>query len=193
MANQLNLDEVVHRSKEGTVSKAELARVAEALKAPEGGDLYRLLYILLRTGAKEYEDLLASYIDYSADSQSAALVLGSLCTQWGRFDRYRDRVVEALAGVPWDFMDDLKRSAISATGEYLMVSSDRSLLERLVGHAESYRDDLIGKFAVEALARALGEPASVAVFPRDETEGALWANKIIDRAKKRLTRERAAH
>ncbi|TBL45338.1 hypothetical protein EYA84_00730 [Verrucosispora sp. SN26_14.1] len=186
MDERLDLEDLVRRAKVGEVSNREVGRVAEVLRGPGGSETYRLLYVLLRVGAREHEDLAARYIRYSPDPQVAALALNFLCVHWKLFRRYRSEVVKALNGMEWDSLDELKQAAISATGEYLRSASDQFLLDKIIKLAESYEFDLSGRFAVEALARALGEPRATAVFPRGAEEGREWAQSILQRANARL-------
>jgi hypothetical protein len=141
-------------------------------------------------GAREHEDLAARFIHYAPAPQVAALAINFLCVHWKLFHRYRPQVIEALRGIEWDLLDEVKQAAISAAGEYLGSTCDPPLLEEVMNIAESHEVDLSGRFAVEALARALGEPHSTAVFPRGAEEGRAWAQNILERANGRLIMER---
>jgi hypothetical protein len=191
MHERLDVADLVNRAKEGAVSTGELRAIADRLEDGAGSDTYRLLYVIARMGAREYEELLAGYMRYSEDPQVAALALSVLCVQWERCHLYRDRLLDALAGVPWDQFDELKQAAISAAGEYLRSANDLAVFQLLLETAEVHEVSLEGKFAIEALARALGEPRSDATYPRDPAKGRAWAQGILNRAQGRAKTELA--
>lgn len=192
MSMYLDLEDLVERAKAEQVSSEEIEKIANALPGSAGTDTYRLLYVLLRMRARKYEDLIAGFISYPSDAQVAALALSNLCVQWGLAGRYRDRIIEAIDGIGWDDFGELKQSAISAAGEYLTSTSDSLLLKKLIDIAMLYETDLSGRFAIEALARALGDPHSVAVFPREVKDGQAWAMGILERGTSRLAAERSS-
>lgn len=189
MRERLDVDDLVQRAKIGKVTNEEVGRIVAVLKGETSVDVYRLLYVLVRVSAREYEFLVARFINYPADPQVAALALSSLCVQWKLAHRYRHSILLALGGVEWDLFDELKQAAIAAAGEYLRSAKDPLVLDRLTNIATSCESELNRRFAVEALARALGESYSEAVFPRDVGEGCVWAQAILDRAKRRLIAE----
>ena len=63
MSRESGLGDLIRRSKQGAVSALELRKVADLLAAgPGGNDTYQLLYVLARSGAREYEDLVAGFL-----------------------------------------------------------------------------------------------------------------------------------
>lgn len=148
---------------------------------------YRCLYIIVRSEAREYEDLVAEFLDFDEDPQVAALALSGLCTHWQLGVRYRDYIQRYLRGVSWDIFDEVRMAAISASGEYLRSRRDCSMLRNLLANTEAGDSD-IARFAVEAVARALGEPHKRAV-PPSRAESDDWVNLIVSRGKQRVLSE----
>ena len=186
--DSLNVEDLVIRAKVGEVSGPELEAAANALERGAGKDTYQLLYVLGRTDSRKHERLIASFLDFEQDAQVAALALSILCSQWGLGERYREHLHGFLLGEDWDFIDEVKQAAISSAGEYLRSTSDCSILGTLFAIATSAPGDLNERFAVEALARSLGEPHSSAVFPAG-ADAKFWGEDILTRARQRLEAE----
>lgn len=186
-----NPDDVVRRAKTGGLSNYDLENIALTLRSPDVDErhVYQLLYALARAGNREYEDLIAGYLDYRRDPQVAALAVSSLCTQWGLTRRYRDHVVAALRGLEWDAMDEVRQAASTAAGEYLRLAEDCEILRELINLAQGDWEDLDRRFAIEALARSLGESHSQAVFPAEASAAESWANHIRQQSIDRMRRD----
>lgn len=68
MSRESGLGDLIRRSKEGAVPAPELRKVADILAAGPGGNhTYQLLYVLARSGAREYRDLVAGFLGYRDD------------------------------------------------------------------------------------------------------------------------------
>lgn len=184
------LDELVLRAKEGAVTAGEIEAVASALSSDaNAAENYQMVYVLGRMGCRQYEDLLARFLNFPRDPQVAGLAISMLCVHWRLAVKYRDELLEALRGQPWDVEDEARVSAISASGEYLAGNSDCDVLARLIETAESDEFSHMRGFGLEALARALGAGYSDALIPRDQAAKATWARDIMDRAQSRLLKE----
>lgn len=180
----VSVDDLVRRSKEGTVRPDELAEVAAILAADAGGEsTYSLLYVLARSSATRYEDLVVSFLNYRKDTMVARLALQTLTSFWGYADRYTAELERFLDGVAWDAMGEVRQIAISASGRYLAIAEHCGLFGRLIAMAERepvtatggdddeddavYDSEVERRVVLEALADALGEPARTAVKDPD--------------------------
>lgn len=169
--------DLVRRSKEGTVTPAELAEVAALLSAGAGGqDTYDLLYVIGRSGVTSHEPLVASFLDYQDDPMVARVALQTLTSFWNLTSRYTAELERFLDGVEWDDFGDVRGIAISATGAYLAGTEDCGLLARLLRLAGPDNPGKVErKIAVEALAEALGDPLT----------GSIDAGAVLERAQRR--------
>lgn len=161
----MKIGDLVQRSKENAVTPAELADVAALLAAGSGGeDTYQLLYVIARSGATQYEPLVASFLEHRDDPMIARLALQTLTRFWNLTDRYAADLKRFLSGVDWDEDEDIRGIAISASGDYLADTEDRELLAELLRlGAPDNPDKLQRRFATEALAAALGAPLGAPV------------------------------
>lgn len=185
----MNVDDLMMRAKEGLVSSDEFALVASVLRA--GGrnvDVYRLAYVLGRSGAKEYENLLADFLEYRDNPNVAGLVTSILCVQWGLAGKYRDHLAAALAGYEWDDFNEVKLAALGAAGEYLRSACNCEILRALVKISESAQSNM-RNFALEAMSRALGDDHLVATYPRDQVRAEAWTASVRERIATRLRDE----
>ena len=181
MSQPIDTRDLAERAKTGDVSRAELADVAARLRGGAGDDAYTLLYILGRAPSYEHEDLMAEYLEFPEDPRLAALAVRILCTHWRRTEKYLPQVRALVQGVAWDEDRQVADAAVSAAGEYLSGARDCVLLAALLGLADATGADLTGRFAVEALARSLGQSHASATFPSGEA-GAAWGASIVARA-----------
>jgi hypothetical protein len=183
------------RAKDGNVSPGELGKVAGILAGDRGGpETYRLLYVLGRSRAYAYEELVARFLEYREDPMVARLALQILCSFWGRTDRYRDAVERFLDGVDWDYLRDVREIAISAAGSFLAGHRDCGLLARLLRLSDPAHDhELERRFATEAIARAIGLTHQQ-ITSRDSGDGGSlsrdeWAETIRSRGEERFAAE----
>ncbi len=187
----MDLDDLVARAKEGAVSNDEIERIAVGLS---GGTVpqdqtYQMVYVLGRTGSKAHEDLVASFIGCSDDTQVAALALSIICNHWGLAAKYRQQLIEALRGYSWDESEEVRDAAISASGELLATARDCGLLKELLRIAQDEADQLTTRLSLEALARATGASYTSAVMPRDPAQAVVWAQDVRSRADARYKEE----
>ena len=106
-----------------------------------GSDTSQLLYVLARSGARSYEDLVASFVECREDPMVARLALQTLCTFWGLTGRYRDTVARFLKGVEWDYLGDVRQVAITAAGEFLAENQDCDFLDQLLRLSDSVNEE----------------------------------------------------
>jgi hypothetical protein len=189
--SRLNLDDLVRRSKEGTVTSKEIDRVVKILSADEGGDgTYRLLYVIGRSVALSHEKLVASFLEYRKEPFVARLALQILCSFWDLTDRYVDQVERFLKGVEWDDEGDVRQIAITSAGEFLRDRRHCELLKTLLvlGSPEN-ENALERRIAVEAIARALGEPLGETInADKGDIPWETWAQSITARGAARLAK-----
>lgn len=174
------------------MSSSELREVASMLSSGQGDpDTYELLYVLARSGARSYEELVASFVEYSEDPMVARLALQTLCTFWGLTDRYRDTVVRFLEGVEWDYLGDVRQVAISAAGGFLAENQDCGFLDQLLRLSDSANEEEVERrIAVEAIARAIGVPAERSINPdKGPVTWEAWAETIRSGGKERFAAE----
>ncbi|PSL51424.1 hypothetical protein B0I31_12153 [Saccharothrix carnea] len=184
-----DLDELVNRAKEGRVDKREVAELARELASTEDESrAYRLLYVIGRSSATEHEELVSGFLR-GDDAELAKLALQILCTHWGLTESYLDSVRTFLDGVPWDPSGDTRLIATSAAGEHLRDHTDTGLLARLIELAQPDDDDPVQRrVALEALARALGDPEAETLRAGDDNRED-WATRVLTRAEDRLATE----
>jgi hypothetical protein len=184
-----DLDELVGRAKQGLVRKQEIADVARELAATEDESrAYDLLYVIGRSSATEHEELVAGFLR-AGDPELAKLALQTLCTFWGLTESYLDSVRTFLDGVSWDPSGDVRLIASSAAGEYLRDHADTGLLARLVELAQPGNDDPVQRrTALEALARALGDPLGESLRAGGEKREE-WSARVLARAEERFAAE----
>jgi hypothetical protein len=147
---------LLDRSKEGSITPAEVESVIAAIESDDGVQrLYTLIHIIARSRPRGAEALLLRHLDYQEDTQVAALALTTLGAQWDCFDQVRGFTLAALDGLDWDPFSDLQDAAIRVAGEALREHSDCELLERLLALATD-SDKWTAGHRYGALARALG-------------------------------------
>lgn len=180
-----SLHGLVMRSKEGLVLPHEIESIAVELRdGPPDRDVYRMIYILGRSGAKKYEGLLASFLSYPDYPMASGLTISILCTQWRLATKYRDALLAALQGHAWDEDEDVRSPAISAAGYLLAEENDCAILAELLTLTKS-EDDLLKDLTMRALAMAMGTTYEDALPPRNHGQAASWSENIIIRAHQR--------
>jgi hypothetical protein len=192
MGSRLDLDDLVRRANEGAVTSKESDRVAAILSADEGGNhTYRLLYVIGESGALPHEQLVASFLEYRKDPFVARLALEILCSFWHLTDRYVDQVERFLKGVEWDDEGDVRQIAITSAGEFLRDRRHSELLKALLALGSPQNEDALERrIAVEAIARALGEPLGETInADKGDTLWETWAQNITARGAARLAEE----
>jgi hypothetical protein len=192
MGSRLDLDDLVRRAKEGTVTRKEIDWVGAILSAGRGGDdTYRLLYVIGESGALSYEQLVASFLEYRKNPFVARLALEILCNFWHLTDRYVDQVERFLKRVEWDHQGDVRQIAITSAGEFLRARRHCELLKGLLALGSPRNEDALERrIAVEAIARALGEPLGETInADKGDTPWETWAQNITTRGAARLAEE----
>jgi hypothetical protein len=186
----MDISGLVTRAKEGLVTKAEIAEVARLLvDRADDEHTYSLLYVIGRTRATEYEELVAGFLDEEEHPSVAALALQVLCTFWNLTDRYAEQVRRFLEGVEWDFFGEVRLIAISAAGRYLAVRTHCPILRGLLALCAADDESWVERrVALEAVASALGDPVGETLRAggaRRET----WAQDVLARGQARLALE----
>jgi hypothetical protein len=189
VADQQTWRELLDKAKDGQLSASELDQVVAAIKDPKVvGDRYTLLNIIGHSADTSYEDLVASYLDCADDPMLARLALQILCSFWGKTPAYLDYVRRFMRGVNWDAEDDVRQIAISIAGEYVRKTWDEDLFQELLDIATNETNlPWIRQFAIEALARAMGD--EWADIPRVSTENNPndeWHRETLGRAFQRF-------
>ena len=152
-------EELLDRAKWGTVSDAELTRVAERLASTDpGGDPYTLLHILGKAGAMKYRALVESFLQRRDDPMLARLALQILGGFWGETDRYVSTLVEFAQGVAWDTENDVRQIALSLLGGHIRKHGDIAAISVLLRVLDDQAvDTIVRDEAYFALARAMGK------------------------------------
>ncbi|WP_146147471.1 hypothetical protein [Prauserella shujinwangii] len=184
------LEDLVRRSKSGEVREGEIQKIATILADGSAGrDTYKLLYVLGKCESFFHEELVASFLSYENDPMVARLALQILCSYWGLVEKYKDYLAEFLSGVHWDVMGDVRAAAITIAGDYLRSHNDADLLAQLLSIAERGTERLERRFAVEAVATALGESISEVLNTKRRSDWETWAQHVVERGRVRLQSE----
>jgi len=185
----MDLEDLVDRAKQGLVRPSEITEVAAALTSlpDDSEDGYSLLYVLGRSEATQYEELVAGFLR-SGDPNLARLALQILCMFWDLTESYVDDLRAFLDGVEWDDDGWVQQIAVSAAGQYLRTHTDTAMLARLLELAEPDNDVLERRWALEALAVALGDPLAE-TLTAGGNDRAGWTARVLSRAEDRLAAE----
>src|SRR4051794_1894343 len=102
-------DELLAKSKVGTLSKQEANAIAAELAAdPRAPRAYTLLHALGYSGHREARSLVEQFLSYSTNPMLARLALQTVCRYWGEARRYRVALLNALRGFDWDEDDEVR-------------------------------------------------------------------------------------
>ena len=158
-----SLDELLEEAKWGQLTDEELTYVVNRIKekrkkkdrSPDR-DLYTLLYILGKSGAVEYRDLVESFLHYPSWPWISSMALRTLVSYWDLMEDYLREIKLFVKGVDWDD-DHVRIVAVSAAGRYLTGYQDKELLKLLIDiFVNTNEPDYIRQGAYEALADAVG-------------------------------------
>lgn len=187
---ELNLADLVGRSKEGLVTDEEFRAVTARLAAKPSRDAGRLLYVLGRSDMRESEELIAAYLEYPEDPDAAAVALSILCTQWGLTWKYRQHLLDALRGLDWDVDEDVRLRAISAAEVHLGESRDCDVSAELLAIATSHELRAFEDAALTTLLRIDGQIDFVrSLPPRGGHERSEWRSVMLNRVRQRHLKE----
>lgn len=152
-------DDLLAKAQAGTITGGEIAEVARALSTNiRGRDQYTLLFILGRSGALQYEYLVAKYLEHRSDPMLVRVALEVLCDDWNKAASYRDKVEQFIRGVSWDSGGHVRLLAISIAGEMMRVGTDKRFLRLLMDIFDDPEERyLIKEAAYSAMARAIGK------------------------------------
>ncbi|WP_416980829.1 hypothetical protein [Streptomyces sp. T028] len=183
--------QLISRAKDGTIPPREVAEIAQAVSEGRAGrDLYRMLYAVARAGGPAYEPLVAGYLIHPEEPEVSALAVQVLTAHWRVGAKYREEILELLGSPEWDEDDDAFIAAVSGAGEILHDGFDADLLRALLKLAEEgrgeYDDELMQRFAVEAIARALGATHAESMRRPEGVTRAEWSQGLLRAARDRL-------
>jgi len=116
------------------------AYLAEQAHTPQ---LHTILLHLSRTGDARHAPVVARYVNYSDDPMVAALALGTLCSEFGLMEKYKEALQQALRGYAWDSAYDVRKRAVTLAGEYLAKHKDAWLATRLVEICNAPKGDFV--------------------------------------------------
>lgn len=190
-APRFDISNLVARAKKGEVRGRELQGIAHILSNGTGGsDTYRLLYVIVRSGARKYEGLVSDYLYYREDPMVARLALQALCVFWGLGHKYLNVMEDFLRGVDWDYLGDVQGVAITAAGEYLRDHNSYPLLAELFRLAQDGDDSVRQRIAIEALARAVGETMEASLQTGSSSgDRECWMADVLARCALRIANE----
>lgn len=148
--------ELLDRAKWAQLSRTEIDHVARELQSNQPAtDRYTLLHILGRAGAVEHRSLVERFLESASDPMVAQMALHILCSYWDMPDQYLDELIRFVHGVSWDGDGDVRRTAISDTGEYLRSHEESRLLREILQIFENTAETQgMREAAYIALARA---------------------------------------
>lgn len=176
-----SIEELLEEAKWGKLTNEEINFVVEKIKASKPGsdqDLYRALYILGRSGAKQYRKLVESFLYYPSDTDISSAAINVLCIYWSFGQEYLNELKAFVKGVDWDPEEFLRLRAIGCSGEFLRYQPDIELLQLLIDlfeqlivctEDEDYDDHkkLVLECVYESLSRAIGKEWIEILEPKD--------------------------
>jgi hypothetical protein len=187
----LDVEELVLRSKEGKVSDKEIEQVAVLLRGEHDDEqTYGLLYVIGRSLSRSHEELVAGFLEHRDHPTVARLALQILCNFWDLTEKYLDQMQRFIDGVDWDDFGEVRQMAISSAGYYLRDHRRGDLLSGLLKRAALDNDDALERrFAIEAIATALGYPIVETLKGKEPWEQ--WAAEVLAQGQTRLATEGA--
>lgn len=186
---ELNLVDLVARSKKGLVTDEEFRAVTARLAAKPSRDAGRLLYVLGRSDLRDREELIAGYLEYPEDPDASATALSILCSQWGLTRKYRQNLLDALRGHDWDVDEEVRLRAISAAEVHLKEAGDCEISAELVAIATSHEFRAFEDAALTTLLRVDHVDFVRSLPPRGDHERAEWRSAMLDRVRRRHLEE----
>src|SRR5579872_3646112 len=124
-----SLEDLVEEARWGKLTQNELDYVVQRIKSidpdtasnDEGWDLVSLIYILGRSGADQYRQLVEKFLHFRSNEMVCAKALQTLFDYWQFTEEYLDDVKLYIRGVEWDWTDDVRTMAtnqIKDTADY---------------------------------------------------------------------------
>ncbi|MDR2337045.1 MAG: hypothetical protein LBE20_00125 [Deltaproteobacteria bacterium] len=164
---------------QGTISVTELENVVavlEGIKIETANhelsldNLYSLILILGKLKVEKYQYLFNKYLELK-DPFIVALILETICLEWGKTEDYLEYLINFVVGVHWDSENDVKLTAIKILGEYLHSQVAKTklhlkIIELLLNiFLDEKKDYFVRQKAYSALCRASGKDWKV--LPND--------------------------
>jgi hypothetical protein len=102
-------------------------------------DLFAALTVISKSGLRSLAYLAEQCLEIP-DPLLASLAIETLVFKWGMGDRYEERLIQFLLGVPHDHDGDLKETSIRCVGELIKERSINNLNSDLFPHSISSHD-----------------------------------------------------
>lgn len=154
----MNYSMILKQAKEGTIDQQTIITIAIELASKQYiANPYTLLHILGRAEAKQYEDLISSYLEYKDDPMLVALSLRILCLYWNLADKYIDVLNKHISGLDWDTDNHVQLMSISIAGEYIHHGGkNQEVLRAILSQYRVSHEKIVRETSYSALCRAIG-------------------------------------
>lgn len=136
----MSVDEVevlVKRSWKGPLALSDIRRLGELLALSENsGERITLLRAAGRGHAMTLRPQVERFLSPKHDSMVFAAALATLTTYWALEREYRDVILAAVRGYPWDTDQDVRLRGLMTAPQLLKTQPDREVLEAIIAVAE---------------------------------------------------------
>ena len=152
----MNTKKLIEKATKGTITKAEIKKVYDALVG-QTGDEYDLLFVLGKSEAIEYKEVVERYLKTTHDPMLVKLSLQVLCRYWGLADEYQYELEKFIAWEDWDKEEDVRLMAIGCVAQLYKEKGNLKLLKHVydIFNDES-EDEITREAAYETLALVSG-------------------------------------
>lgn len=152
----MNIKELIEKATNGTITKAEIKKVYDALVA-QTCDEYYLVLVLGRSQAKEYKAVVERYLRATHDPMLVRLSLQVLCRYWGFTSEYQGELEKFIAWEDWDEEEDVRLMAIGCVAELYKQRENPKLLKYVYDiFNDEGEDEITREAAYETLALVSG-------------------------------------
>ena len=192
---QREYDLLLERANTHVITRPEFEAAAMELASPNRkGKASTLMAILRKDRTRTYEAVMIPFLE-GPDYRDALNALTYICLEYGQTARYTEYLLRFIEGVPYDWNDSIKSSAIGIVGIYLNETCDSELLRELIIVAERGTNKRIRVEAHKALFEALGHNGLPYGKRDPNAERArdyeALGLEIVEEAKQRLVNEEA--
>ena len=175
---------LVQKASTGRITRAEVEQIASDFSKRE--QLYSRTYAIGRSMFPEFIPVLKELAEQELDFDAAGMALNFLIIYHGQHDLIPN-LIAAIDGKEEDFLDQLRRAAISTAGEFLRENQNAKLLRSILVALKEHPKSYIRERAYRALLRASGVehkdmPNPARDFPEDQFDQTL-ISKMEVRAK----------
>lgn len=158
---KLNLDLLLEKAKESSISSAELTEIIKRIEHPANdNELYTLLHILGRNGNSSYRKLVERFLYYPSNPMITRIALKTLCSYFELTKYYLKELKMFMRGVEWDDAEQISSMAISIAGFYIRETGDKSILRILL---EIFDKNPTDEDVYAAISEAIGHGYSIDV------------------------------